>query len=724
MFHFRRSDPAGSLLHASQARVAREGAQTWLDTPLLYAAGAPLMSILGAVTTLLAPMLLDPVAYGSFALLMVLFQNASAFDLGLSQLSDKMLATDGLIMAAKVEEFVQARWLIAMGAGAVLFPLASLVAVLDGHFTPAGAAIAIGAGLAMMIANGPVIAFRSMARIREFTLSALLLQAGLTLPRLVGLVAGGVHGCFAVLGLWFGSAALVLAPPRRLTRGQAAATGRLVRAGLPFFAFSGMWLVYMLAGRWTSSFLSDHHDFGLFAFGANLSFIAVVLLGSIAQVRYPKVIVALHRSREDGSAMFGRDIVRLACGLSLLVALGAACAGTAIEILFPAFVEAHAATIVIGASCIPLGIVAWTVPVAIAFSRAPARDSIAVFAPALAALVVGMAIGDTVNGIVGQSWACVGAAFLLAGTLSRYMARIGVLAPRECRRVLLSLVGILGAILGVCVTAGRLDPAHGAEMPDLARWTLAFEDDFDHLALWDGRTGTWEPHYPWGARTNNDELQYYIDPRPGRDAAALAPLAPFGTAEGALIIRASQISQQHRAAAGGLRYASGLLTTAKSFSLTHGYVEIRARVPAGRGLWPALWLIPLDQSWPPEIDIMEVLGDNTEQYWASLYSGNARRPTKRITKVAAPDLARDFHVYAVNWDREHVTWFLDGKAVARAPTPADMNKPMYIVVNLAVGGEWPGAPDSTTRFPAEFAIDYVRAYTPPPGTPHDKETGR
>jgi beta-glucanase (GH16 family) len=82
-------------------------------------------------------------------------------------------------------------------------------------------------------------------------------------------------------------------------------------------------------------------------------------------------------------------------------------------------------------------------------------------------------------------------------------------------------------------------------------------------------------------------------------------------------------------------------------------------------------------------------------------------------------LAKDFHVFAVKWTADEVTWFLDGNPVFRVPTPSDMHKPMYVVLNLAVGGDWPGSPDDTTPFPSEFEIDYVRVYTP--STSNEKE---
>jgi O-antigen/teichoic acid export membrane protein len=407
------------------------------------------MSALGAVTTLLAPMLLDPVSYGTFALLAVLFQHASECDLGLSQLSDKELARAGTISFARLEDFVQARWLIALGLGALLLPAASLVTATTGQFNLIDSAIAICAGLAMMIANGRVVAFRTMRRIREFTVSALLLQAGLTLPRLGGLLVAGVSGCFAVLALWYAAAALMMAKPRRFTLDRINADVLLIRAGLPLFAFAGLWLVYMLVSRWISSVISDPHDFGLFAFGANLTAIAISLLSTVAQVRYPRIIVALHRSRPAGSSLIEKDLICLSWTLAVAVAIGATGARTVIELAFPAYIEAHQAAVVLGMSCIPLGIIAWVLPITVAFSSNPVSDSLRIFTPALLVLAIGMILGDGMGGIVGQAWACVCASFLLAATLLVHMRQIGVLEPKTCHVLLIIEAVLFGAIVGI-----------------------------------------------------------------------------------------------------------------------------------------------------------------------------------------------------------------------------------------------------------------------------------
>ena len=156
---------------------------------------------------------------------------------------------------------------------------------------------------------------------------------------------------------------------------------------------------------------------------------------------------------------------------------------------------------------------------------------------------------------------------------------------------------------------------------------------------------------------------------------------------------------------GGYRYFSGLISSQPSFAQTYGYFEMRAKIPRGKGLWPAFWMLPADFSWPPELDVMESIGDPSA-YYTTAHSA--------VTKMAAglkTDIAPDaFHTFAVAWDEKQIVWYVDGREVNRQPTPPDMHKPMYLVANLAVGGNWPGSPDGATRFPARMTIDYIRAY--------------
>jgi serralysin len=133
-------------------------------------------------------------------------------------------------------------------------------------------------------------------------------------------------------------------------------------------------------------------------------------------------------------------------------------------------------------------------------------------------------------------------------------------------------------------------------------------------------------------------------------------------------------------------------------------------LPKGRGLWPAFWLLLPSGAWPPEIDIFEVLGDDPNTLYSSWHSLESGAHTTETIATKVPDLSADFHTYSFQWTKEEIKWFFDGVEVAGRSTPADMRRPMYILANLAVGGGWAREPDSTTKFPAVLAMDWIRVY--------------
>jgi beta-glucanase (GH16 family) len=157
-----------------------------------------------------------------------------------------------------------------------------------------------------------------------------------------------------------------------------------------------------------------------------------------------------------------------------------------------------------------------------------------------------------------------------------------------------------------------------------------------------------------------------------------------------------------------LTYTSGLITTQESFAQLYGFFEMRAKSPAGRGFWPAFWLLPTDMTWPPEIDVLEVHGQAPDTIYTNVHSKSGGGNFK--PHAVGVDTSRGFHTYAVSWRPDEIRWYFDGCEIARTATPADARKPMYIVACLAVGGpgSWPGPADGASS--ATWAIDYIRAY--------------
>lgn len=263
------------------------------------------------------------------------------------------------------------------------------------------------------------------------------------------------------------------------------------------------------------------------------------------------------------------------------------------------------------------------------------------------------------------------------------------------------------------VAAAAVDPL--APLDD-ACWTESFVDEFDALDLVgaDG-SGRWTTRYYWPRDVViNGELQYYTDP------ATQSP-SPFSIDGGVLAITARPTPPGLRGEVEGQPYVSGTLTTQTSFAQKHGRFEAILQVPDGQGLWSAFWLLPSFDSWPegvavlPEIDVMEHLGNEPRTFHTTLHTNQTGELTSHpYDHTVGEPLARGFHRYSVVWTPERVHWYLDREHVASHPTPADFTRPVHFLLNLAVGGTWPGAPDATTRFPARYLVDSVRAYVAKP----------
>ncbi len=245
---------------------------------------------------------------------------------------------------------------------------------------------------------------------------------------------------------------------------------------------------------------------------------------------------------------------------------------------------------------------------------------------------------------------------------------------------------------------------------------LTFDDEFNTLSLYSGKTGsgTWLPRYPYtglAAHTTvgHHDQQYYTDPTDTGLTDSPLGLNPFSVSNGVLDIHAQSVDAATSAKIYGYKYTSGLISSYSSFSQTYGYFEMRAELPAGTGLHPAFWLLPLDYTWPPELDVMEQRGQDPSQTTGTVHTNVGGTHTASSGLFDVGDSSTGFHTYGVDWEPDYLTWYVDGKAVNRVATPSDLNTPMYMLVNLAVGGTWAGNPGAGS-IPADMKVDYVRAY--------------
>ena len=229
------------------------------------------------------------------------------------------------------------------------------------------------------------------------------------------------------------------------------------------------------------------------------------------------------------------------------------------------------------------------------------------------------------------------------------------------------------------------------EKADRAGWKLTFHDEFDGNAL---DLQKWNPNDPWG-HERNQELQAYV-----KDA--------FVVKDGVLRVEA----QRREGVYSGKQrsFTSGMMTTYGKFSQRYGRFEIRCRVPKGKGMWPAFWLLPEPLGWPPEIDVLEILGhEPSKLYMTHHFRDEQKKRGSHGGSWSGPDFSAEFHEFAIEWSPQAIAWFVDGVERFRSEKNIPRGK-MYLLVNLAVGGDWPGAPDEKTQLPAAFTVDYVRVY--------------
>ena len=248
--------------------------------------------------------------------------------------------------------------------------------------------------------------------------------------------------------------------------------------------------------------------------------------------------------------------------------------------------------------------------------------------------------------------------------------------------------------------------ARGAEQPP-EKWKLVWRDEFKKL---DARK--W--HVLIREQSKHNELQYYVPDDVYVDRGNLH-----------LRSRVRDFGSQH--------YTSGRVESKDAW--VYGRFEIRARLPVGKGIWPAHWLYPQNRNWPmeylmaeavangkerlipearpwySEIDIMEFLGHEPNVLYGTLhyYTFDGQKKTSSGTWKGQIDLSSDFHVYALEWEPQVMRWFLDGQLI-HSTTNGIPHTPHYLILNTAVGGAWPGNPDETTVFPQLHLIDYVRVY--------------
>lgn len=244
---------------------------------------------------------------------------------------------------------------------------------------------------------------------------------------------------------------------------------------------------------------------------------------------------------------------------------------------------------------------------------------------------------------------------------------------------------------------------------DKEGWALVWNDEFDGPALnlekWSYEIGG----HGWG----NNELQYYSDD----DSTAFIQ-------DGKLVLRAD-IVPQGTGSADNLRYfSSARLRTSGKGDWRYGRIEVKAKLALGQGIWPAIWMLPTDWmygGWPEsgEIDIMEHVGYDPGRVHGSIHTGsyNHKINTQRGGSKLLDKISSKFYVYAIEWYEDRIDFLIDDAKYFSFQNDGKndfntwpFNQRFHLLINIAVGGDWPGSPDETTQFPTEMELEYVRVY--------------
>lgn len=254
-----------------------------------------------------------------------------------------------------------------------------------------------------------------------------------------------------------------------------------------------------------------------------------------------------------------------------------------------------------------------------------------------------------------------------------------------------------------------------SEMPSdlLDGAVLTFEDSFDSEdSLTNGQWNTTPSngHPVAAAAARGSRFHTYVDENSQTPEGEEIGYNPFSVTDGVLSISATRTPDHLTDELEP--WLSGLLETHGTFEQTYGYFEVRARTPEGQGFWPAFWLMPADFSWPPEADILEILGSRPDIYRAATHTELWGDKVTAAESWLVPDTSADFHTYGLLWTPEKLIYTFDGRVMMEVPTPPDMHSPHAIRLNLALGG-WDGDPNADTPDGGSLDVDYVRAYQIP-----------
>jgi len=259
----------------------------------------------------------------------------------------------------------------------------------------------------------------------------------------------------------------------------------------------------------------------------------------------------------------------------------------------------------------------------------------------------------------------------------------------------------------ISLTALALVGASPANAAPPAGWQIVFQDEFDgdrlDLTKWGTEMAFAGTH---GPRYHNE---FYVSYTVDEDVIV---------GDGLLRLRTDRRTVEGSEGPGIFDYTQGLVSSHDRFAFTHGYIEIRAKYPGGKGMWPCFWLMPEHQSWPPEFDVAEYYGGQQKMHYGLAY-GTMHDPKWDSTGDTATKFVNEWRTIALEWTPGRAVWRVDGEVRKTIVADYVPDCAMYVLLSNSVSSiRGPsGLPDAATVFPNFFEIDYVRIYQPGPALP-------
>ncbi|MFC4386627.1 carbohydrate binding domain-containing protein [Gracilibacillus marinus] len=288
---------------------------------------------------------------------------------------------------------------------------------------------------------------------------------------------------------------------------------------------------------------------------------------------------------------------------------------------------------------------------------------------------------------------------------------------------------VLCAVVLICSNfsfVGSISAAESTETENNQQdkdWEMVWSDEFDGNEI---NMDNWSYDRPDNGRYNG-EIQSYTENNAFIENGSLI-----------LEARKEDITEEDGKT---YNYSSAKLITKGKQKWTYGKIEIKAKMPTGQGIWPAIWMMPEDEpfygTWPVsgEIDIMELLGHKPNEIHGTVHFGKPHQQRQgTYTLPAGQTFADGYHIYAIEWEPGEIRWYIDGELYHTANDwftkhddnatdytyPAPFDQDFFLIMNISVGGGWPGNPDETTEFPQQMAVDYVRVYQKDEYPVHEK----